>query len=72
MEWQIITVIITVVGFGITVIKPILELNSSIVKLTEAVKSLEIMQTDNKGAIKDAQDKLDDHEHRITVLENKP
>jgi len=43
MEWQIITVIITVVGFGITVIKPILELNSSIVKLTDAVKSLEIM-----------------------------
>lgn len=71
MEWQIITVIITVVGFGISIIKPILELNSSIVKLTEAVKSLEIMQTDNKKDIKDAQDKLDDHEHRITILEQK-
>ena len=37
MEWQIVTTIITLVSFGIAIIKPMLKLNSSIVKLTDAV-----------------------------------
>ena len=70
-KWEIVTVLIAIVGFGITIIKPILELNSSIVKLTEAVKSLEIMQTDNKNDIKDTKEKVENHEQRIFVLEHK-
>lgn len=71
MEWQIVTVLIALVGFGITVIKPILQLNSSIVRLTDAVENLQVIQNDNKQDLKEQADKLEDHEHRITVLENK-
>ena len=56
MEWQIVTTIITLVSFGVAVIKPILKLNSSIVKLTDAVEH---------------ESKLDDHEKRIIILEQK-
>lgn len=71
MEWQIVTVIITLVSFGVAVIKPILKLNSSIVKLTDAVESLELNGSEIKDIVKEHENKLDDHEKRIIILENK-
>lgn len=69
MEWQIVTTIITLVGFGVAVIKPILKLNSSIVKLTDAVESLELNGSEIKTIVKEHENKLDDHEKRIIILE---
>lgn len=69
MEWQIVTTIITLVSFGIAIIKPILKLNSSIVKLTDAVESLELNGSEIKDIIKEHENKLDDHEKRIIILE---
>lgn len=71
MEWQIVTTIITLVSFGIAIIKPILKLNSSIVKLTDAVESLEINGSEIKTLVKENEDKLEDHEKRLIVLEHK-
>lgn len=69
MEWQIVTVIITLVSFGIAIIKPMLKLNSSIVKLTDAVESLELNGSEIKTIVKEHENKLDDHEKRIIILE---
>lgn len=71
MEWQIVTTIITLVSFGIAIIKPILKLNSSIVKLTDAVESLELNGSEIKTIVKEHENKLDDHEKRIIILEQK-
>ena len=71
MEWQIVTTIITLVSFGIAIIKPILKLNSSIVKLTDAVESLELNGSEIKTLVKENEDKLEDHEKRLIVLEHK-
>lgn len=71
MEWQIVTTIITLVSFGVAVIKPILKLNSYIVKLTDAVESLELNGSEIKTIVKEHESKLDDHEKRIIILEQK-
>ena len=69
MEWQIVITIITLVSFGVAIIKPILKLNSSIVKLTDAVESLELNGSEIKTIVKEHESKLDDHEKRIIILE---
>lgn len=71
MEWQIVITIITLVSFGVAIIKPILKLNSSIVKLTDAVESLELNGSEIKTIVKEHESKLDDHEKRIIILEQK-
>lgn len=71
MEWQIVTTIIALVSFGIAVIKPIITLNGSIVKLTDAVEELKLNGSDIKTLVKENEDKLDDHEKRIILLEHK-
>ena len=79
-EWGVVGVIVTLVGFGVTVVKPLLSLNASIVKLTARLDQL----AEGLGDVSDRNAKshdrlwkrneeqdavLDDHERRITVLE---
>ena len=82
MEWQIVTTIIALVGFGAVVIKPIVSLTSAITKLTTVVDRLqqdvESLTSKNSDGHKrlwernSEQDaKIDDHEKRITGLEGK-
>lgn len=40
-EWSVVGVIIALFGFGAAVVKPLITLNTAIVKLTEAVKELQ-------------------------------
>ena len=79
-EWGVVTVLISLFGFGAAVIKPILSLNSTIVRLTEAVKELNKDMTnfvnDNHKShvrihekIEMNKDKIDEHESRLTRLE---
>lgn len=63
-EWQVLAVIITLFGFGVSVITPIIKLNTTITKLNVTIDIL------NK-TVEDSATKLEDHEHRITVLEQK-
>lgn len=80
MEWTVVTVIISLVGLLIAIITPIIKLNSTITKLTTQVdsfiKGLEEFKvrytnqlTEFKNTHDELYDKVDDHEHRITVLE---
>ena len=81
MEWTVVTVLIALVGFGVTVVKPIISLTKSITELTVAVKTL---QTDVQGlSAKNSQShtrlweknevqdrRLDEHEQRIHAMEH--
>lgn len=82
MEWTVVTVIIALVGFVAAVIKPIVNLNSTIVKLTTVVDNLKedmdgfgTKNTESHRRIwekNNQQDEtLDDHEKRITTIEAK-
>ena len=82
MEWQIVTVIGTLVAMGAAVITPIVKLNTSITKLTATVEHLGKQLADEEKKNADSHDRLwrkeeeqdatlDDHEHRITILEVK-
>ena len=79
-EWGVVGVIIALVGFGITVIKPIINLNTTIVKLTQIVETLgadvaELTSRNSKShdrifeTLGRHETKLNDHETRLTVLE---
>lgn len=71
MEWTVVTVIIALVGLFMTVGKPVITLNSSITHLQDAIDELRgdikvlTSRTDNQ------EEKLQDHETRISILEEK-
>ena len=71
MEWTIVTVIIALVGLFMTVGKPVINLNSSITRLQDAIdelrKDIKVLtsRTDNQ------EERLQNHETRISILEEK-
>lgn len=71
MEWTVVTVIIALVGLFMTVGKPVINLNSSITRLQDAIDELRedikvlTSRTDNQ------EEKLQNHETRISILEEK-
>ena len=69
MEWQVVTTIVVLGGLIVTIVTPMIKLNTSIVKLTDAVQNLQVFQDLNKDKLEEHQEKIEDHEHRITVLE---
>lgn len=82
MEWQIVTVIVTLIGLGVTIVTPIVKLNTSITKLTSTVDHLAQQIADEEAQNAKSHDRiwkkegeqdaqLGDHERRITVLEVK-
>ena len=82
MEWNIVTVIISLVGLFVAVATPIIKLNSTIAKLTAQMESFMnglaefktryINQLNEfKQTHEDIYEKVDDHEQRITKLEVK-
>lgn len=81
-EWEVVGILITLLGLIITVVSPLLKLNSTIVKLTSQMEYLLDELTEFKQSYKerlvelDHTDetllgRLDDHEHRLIVLENR-
>lgn len=82
MEWQVVGVLIALLGLLTAVVTPVVRLNSSITKLNTTMehitKEVDGLKTDNHGSHKrlwdknEEQDKvLNDHETRITTLERK-
>lgn len=80
-EWSVVTVIVALLGLLATVVKPLLTLNTSIVKLTAQMESLcrdmaefATSNTENHrriwNRIDDHKDVLDDHGRRIDHLEH--
>lgn len=82
MEWAVVTTIIALVGLGAAVIKPIVSLAQTLTKLATIVDQL---QKDMEGQKKDVHEsfvkfqakeeeqdeKLEDHETRLQLLEEK-
>lgn len=81
--------IVTLLGLAVAIIKPIVQLNTNIVKLTDAVDGLKKAHTkieaDNEKEHKqlherinhrkkeneELDDRVTDHENRISILEHK-
>lgn len=79
-EWVIVTVIITLIGFLISVTKPIVSLTKSITTLTIEVNGLRADLKEQKdevhasfvkvwGHIDEQDDAINDHETRLRLLE---
>ena len=81
-EWSVVGVIIALVGLVAAIVGPITKLTQSITKLTVVVDRLDAEQKTQRQNAKDSHQKLwekcgeidktlDDHEHRLTVVETK-
>jgi len=72
-EWTIVTVLIAIIGLFFTVGKPIINLNTTIVKLQATVENLmkevETFKSANSKSHEKIFSQLDDHENRISKLE---
>lgn len=71
MEWTVVTVIIALVGLFMTVGKPIITLNGSITHLQDAIDELREGIKVLTGRTDNQEEKLQDHETRISILEEK-
>lgn len=71
MEWTVVTVIIALVGLFMTVGKPIITLNGSITHLQDAIDELREDIRVLTGRTDSQEEKLQDHEIRISILEEK-
>lgn len=71
MEWTVVTVIIALVGLFMTVGKPIITLNGSITHLQDAIDELREDIKVLTGRTDRQEEKLQDHETRISILEEK-
>lgn len=71
MEWTVVTVIITLVGLFMTIGKPIITLNGSITHLQDAIDELREDIRVLTGRTDNQEEKLQDHETRISILEEK-
>ena len=81
-EWGVVGVIIALVGLFATIVPPLTRLTQSITKLTVVVDRLDAEQKAQRQNAKASHQKLwdkcgkldaalEDHEHRLTVLETK-
>lgn len=71
MEWTVVTVIIALVGLFMTIGKPIITLNGSITHLQDAIDELREGIKVLTGRTDNQEEKLQDHETRISILEEK-
>ena len=59
-EWGVVVVIVTLVGLAAAIIKPIVQLNTNIVKLTDAVEGLKNAHTKMEANNEEEHKKLHD------------
>ena len=74
-EWSVFGVIVAIAAFLVTVVKPIITLNTSITRLTEIVDKmshdLDALTERNAQTHARLFDRIENHETRITVLEER-
>jgi predicted nucleic acid-binding Zn-ribbon protein len=79
-EWTVVTVVIALTGLVLTVVRPVVNLNTSITKLTDAVSTLQENLKEFMTRNADSHDKLwkhndsqdtvlSDHETRLQIIE---
>ena len=81
-EWAVVGVIVTLIGLIAAVVKPLITLNTTLTKLSDSVatldKNITALTTDNTashariwGELDEHDEKLNDHETRLTIMEKK-
>ena len=74
MDWTVIAGVAALVGLIGGIVAPILKLNTSITQLTVVVnglsKNFDKLTDKNDDAHKEINEKLDDHETRISLIEH--
>ena len=79
-EWTVVTALVTLFGLGVAVIRPIISLNSVIVRLTDVVNALEedfssLAKKNNEAhariweKVEEQDGMLVGHEIRLTLIE---
>lgn len=70
MEWDVVLVLVTLIGLVTAILTPLLKLNTSITKLNTTIKNLDelVVETRNKidNHIREGNEKFQDYEHRLT------
>lgn len=74
-EWGVVVVIVTLVGLAAAIIKPIVQLNTNIVKLTDAVEGLKNahtkMESDNEEEHKKLHDRINHRKKENEELDDR-
>lgn len=81
-EWTVVTVIVTLIGLGAAVVKPLISLNNTITRLSELVRELEsdISGVAEKNSashdrlwtkLNEQGETLSGHETRLALMESK-
>ena len=71
MTFEILSGLIVVVGFIITIGRIVSANTKAITKLEDSISRLDVTLSEQKHNIHDLDDTLHDHETRISILENK-
>jgi hypothetical protein len=69
MTWEIVLGLIALVGAVISITTPLLKLNTSITRLNCSIDNLNTGMEKSDERITCHGKQIDDHEHRITILE---
>lgn len=69
-EWGVVTVIIALVGLVSVFVKAACSMSKSAQRLSDSVDGLKGSVDELKSDNKEFRDKLENHDHRITVLES--
>lgn len=74
-EWGVVGVIVTLVGLAAAIIKPIVQLNTNIVKLTDAVEGLKNahteMEADNEEEHKQLHERINHRKKENEELDDR-
>lgn len=71
MTFEILSGLIVVVGFIITIGRIVSANTKALTKLEDSINRLDVTLSEQKHNIHDLDDTLHDHETRISILENK-
>nr|DAH61388.1 MAG TPA: hypothetical protein [Caudoviricetes sp.] len=68
-EWTVVSALVVLVGLFMTVGKPVITLNTSITHLQDAIDSLREDIKVLTGRTDNQEERIQDHETRISILE---
>lgn len=73
-EWEVLGIIIVLIGFVSSIVAPIIKLNTTITKLTQIVDSLatDVAELTKRNSDTHARlfDVINEHDKRISILEH--
>lgn len=70
-EWTVVSALVVLVGLFMTVGKPVITLNSSLTRLQDAIEALREDIRVLTGRTDDQEERLQNHEVRISILEKR-